>query len=145
MDTTADGELDLQRKVYRFLGSLTQLEELSLGFGPEDASIFTLLPHQGHQQNCLLLSLDSGLELLKGLKSLRRLNVARMSHQIGLAEIQWMCTAWPRLQEIEGLLKGKNLKKCKLATGEAAAGWSDNFESEIICWLKEHRPHLRYT
>ncbi|KAF9135549.1 hypothetical protein BGW39_002297 [Mortierella sp. 14UC] len=151
MDTTPDGELDLQRKIYRFLGSLTQLEELSLGFGPENNSIFTLLPHQGRQEDCLSLSLDSGLELLQGLKSLHKLNVARMNHKIGLAEVQWICESWPRLQVIEGLLKVKSLQRWVKATGEAVVGWSDNFvedkrrESEIVCWLKEHRPHLRFT
>ncbi|KAG0374424.1 hypothetical protein BGX24_010420 [Mortierella sp. AD032] len=126
MDTTADGELGLQRKIYRFLGSLTHLEELSLGFGPEENSIFTLLQHQGRQNNCLGVSLDDGLELLEGLKSLRVLNVARMNHRIGLAEVQWMCSTWPRLQMIEGLLKVKSVEQWMSTTDDAIVGWGDN-------------------
>ncbi|KAG0272175.1 hypothetical protein BGZ95_012085 [Linnemannia exigua] len=151
MDTTADGHLDLQRKIYRFLGSLTALEELSLGFGPEDNSIFTLLQHQGRQNNCLEFSLDSGVELLGGLKSLRVLNVARMNHKIGLAEVQWMCSAWPRLHLMEGLLKIKSMEQWMSTTNDAIVGWSDNLredrrrESEILHWLKEHRPQFRFT
>ncbi|KAF9541942.1 hypothetical protein EC957_002572 [Mortierella hygrophila] len=161
MDTTADGDFDLQRQIYRFLGSLKNLEELCLGFGPEEDSIFTLPQDQGRQKECLDFSLDTGLELLEGLKFLRVLNVARMNHQIRLSEVQWMCRTWPQLQMIEGLLKVKSLERWQAAVeadgdgiGDVAVavGWGESLyedrrleEDLIVCWLQTHRPQLRFT
>ncbi|KAF9150546.1 hypothetical protein BG015_007659 [Linnemannia schmuckeri] len=159
MDTTANGELDLQRQIYRFLGSLTNLEELCLGFGPEEDSIFTLPQDQGRQKDCLDFSLESGLELMEGLRSLRLLNVARMNHRIRLCELQWMCRSWPQLRMIEGLLKAKSLERWQeqvSADGDddadVAAEWGEALledrkleEEVIVCWLQTHRPQLRYT
>ncbi|KAF9143979.1 hypothetical protein BGX30_014174 [Mortierella sp. GBA39] len=161
MDTTADGDFDLQRQIYRFLGSLKNLEELCLGFGPEEDSIFTLPQDQGRQKECLNFSLDTGLELLEGLKSLRVLNVARMNHQIRLSEVQWMCRTWPQLQMIEGLLKVKSLERWQAAVEADADGvddvvvsveWGESLSEDrrleedlIVCWLQTHRPQLRFT
>lgn len=153
MDTAAEGELDLQRQVYRFLGTLTNLEELSLGFGPEEDSIFTLPQDQGRQKDCLEFSLNSGLELLEGLKSLRVLNVARMNHRIQLSEVQWMCRSWPQLRVIEGLLKAKSMEQWQASQDDdVTVGWGESFSSErrleeqtIICWLRTHHPQLRFT
>ncbi|KAF8940430.1 hypothetical protein BGZ47_007756 [Haplosporangium gracile] len=159
MDTAANGELDLQRQIYRFLGSLTNLEELCLGFGPEEDSIFTLPQDQGRQKDCLDFSLNSGLELLEGLKSLRVLNVARMNHRIRLSELQWMCRSWPQLRMIEGLLKVKSLERWRGhvsadddSDAGIAAGWGEELsedrkleEEAIVCWLQTHRPQLRFT
>ncbi|KAH7041765.1 hypothetical protein BKA57DRAFT_472640 [Linnemannia elongata] len=162
MDTTADGgDFDLQRQIYRFLGSLKNLEELCLGFGPEEDSIFTLPQDQGRQKECLDFSLDTGLELLEGLKSLRVLNVARMNHQIRLSEVQWMCQTWPQLQVIEGLLKVKSLERWQAAVDAdaddvgnvaVAVEWGESLSEDrrleeelIIYWLQTHRPQLRFT
>ncbi|KAG0210323.1 hypothetical protein BGX33_004981 [Mortierella sp. NVP41] len=148
MDTTPDGALDLQRQVYRLIGSLTQLEELCLGFGTEEDSIFTLPQQQGRQEDCLEFSLDSGLELLEGLKSLRVLNVSRMSHRIVLAEVQWMCAQWPRLHAIEGLLRVKSLERSKAENENVCSEVlieEREREEEIVCWLKQHRPQLMFT
>ncbi|KAG0080182.1 hypothetical protein BGZ90_000354 [Linnemannia elongata] len=162
MDTTADGEdFNLQRQIYRFLGSLKNLEELCLGFGPEEDSIFTLPQDQGRQKECLDFSLDTGLELLEGLKSLRVLNVARMNHQIRLSEVQWMCQTWPQLQVIEGLLKVKSLERWQAAVDAdaddvgnvaVAVEWGESLSEDrrleeelIVYWLQTHRPQLRFT
>lgn len=161
MDTSTDRDFDLQQKIYRFLESLKSLEELCLGFGPEEDSIFTLPQDQGRQKECLDFSLDTGLELLEGLKSLRILNVARMNHQIRLSEVQWMCRTWPQLQVIEGLLKVKSMERWQAAVDADADGvgdiavaveWGESlsedrrFEEEmIIDWLQTHRPQLRFT
>jgi hypothetical protein len=161
MVTTADGNFGLQRQIYRFLGSLKNLEELCLGFGPEEDSIFTLPQDQGRQKDCLDFSLDSGLELLEGLKSLRVLNVARMNHQIGLSEVRWMCRTWPQLQVIEGLLRVKSLERWQAAVDADADGvgddvvaveWGESLSGDrrleeelIICWLHTLRPQLRFT
>ncbi|KAF9322540.1 hypothetical protein BG006_002309, partial [Podila minutissima] len=86
----------IQRKIYRRLGQLTQLQELSLG-------CTLLLPHKtyndndGHDEHggqrprpvfdrrfqlaCLEMNLESGLEELVGLKELTILDVSRMAHR----------------------------------------------------------------
>ncbi|KAF9934665.1 hypothetical protein FBU30_000989 [Linnemannia zychae] len=153
-----NSEIDLHRHIYRFLGSLTRLEELCLGFGREsrgknedDDSIFILPQNQARQEEgCLDFSLDSGLDLLNGLKSLRILNVARMNHRIGLREVQWMCQAWPHLGMIEGLLRATSLERVGLENGydfEKSMDLIDakRREEETVCWLKAHRPYMRFT
>ncbi|KAF9094831.1 hypothetical protein BGX29_009349 [Mortierella sp. GBA35] len=81
----------IQRRIYRQLGSLVYLEELYLG--NKGAEI---------QLNCLSMTLESGLDLLGGLQSLRVLDVGRMRHQIAEADQHWMWSSWFRLETILG-------------------------------------------
>ncbi|KAG0343873.1 hypothetical protein BG004_004918 [Podila humilis] len=109
----------LQQEVYRQLGSLHRLEELILGhvmepeprfiMDEEDYQDFDGLTHRyvarGYQYECLEFSLESGLDLLSGLKQLRVLNVTRMTHRIGVRELEWMHVNWPNLKNIVGLTR----------------------------------------
>ncbi|KAF9550576.1 hypothetical protein EC957_000250 [Mortierella hygrophila] len=75
------------------------------------------------QYSCLPLSLASGLDLMSDLKELRELNVEQMAHRIGLEEVQWMVTNWPRLNRIIGLnVKDESIK--------------------AVEWLKNARPWI---
>lgn len=66
---------------------------------------------EDYQYDCLEMTLESGLDQLKGLNNLRVLDVQRMEQRIGLKEVQWMSQYWPRLREIRGLCDdGDNLK-----------------------------------
>ncbi|KAF8949658.1 hypothetical protein BGZ46_005007, partial [Entomortierella lignicola] len=60
-------------------------------------------PVSGYQKDCLQLSLSTGLDLMSNMKAMRILNISSMAHRVRLAEVQWMCSQWPRLQIIEGL------------------------------------------
>ncbi|KAG0340009.1 hypothetical protein BG000_000864 [Podila horticola] len=114
----------LQREVYRQLGSLHTLQELVLGhvldrepkfiLDMEDYQDFDGLTHRyvarGYQYECLELTLESGLDLLAGLTSLRVLNVTRMSHRIGIRELEWMNVHWPNLKTISGLVRKPRLR-----------------------------------
>ncbi|KAG9062014.1 hypothetical protein KI688_006734 [Linnemannia hyalina] len=51
----------------------------------------------------LEFSLESGLYLLAGLKELRMLDLRSTVHYIGVAELEWMHTNWPKLERIKGL------------------------------------------
>ncbi|KAK3835377.1 MAG: hypothetical protein JOS17DRAFT_736980 [Linnemannia elongata] len=75
------------------------------------------------QYSCLPLSLASGLDLMSDLKELRELNVEQMAHQIGLEEVQWIVSNWPRLNKIIGL----NVKDGAI---------------EAVEWLKKARPWI---
>lgn len=72
------------------------------------------------QEDCLQLTLESGLEILGGLKDLRGINVAHMEHGMGIAEVQWMVKSWLKLKSIFGLKE----------------------DSEAYLWLKENHPEL---
>ncbi|KAG0086262.1 hypothetical protein BGZ93_000215 [Podila epicladia] len=114
----------LQREVYRQLGSLHTLQELVLGhvldrepkfiLDMEDYQDFDGLTHRyvarGYQYECLELTLESGLDLLAGLTSLRVLNVTRMAHRIGVNELEWMNVHWPNLKTIAGLVRKPRLR-----------------------------------
>ncbi|KAG0018242.1 hypothetical protein BGZ81_010328 [Podila clonocystis] len=106
-----------QRRIYRRLGQLTQLQELCLGWT-------LLLPHwtyrdfngngevgQGPRQvidrsfqlACLEMNLASGLEELAEMKELTVLDVSRMAHRIDISSLEWMQCQWPKLKHIYGL------------------------------------------
>ncbi|KAK3811071.1 MAG: hypothetical protein J3Q66DRAFT_58554 [Benniella sp.] len=77
---------EIQRQVYDRIARLTRLETLTLGdrFG-------------GARNDCLEMSLESGLDKLSGLKSLKKLDVRRLDTKIGIKEVQWMVENWPKL------------------------------------------------
>ncbi|KAK3811088.1 MAG: hypothetical protein J3Q66DRAFT_390972 [Benniella sp.] len=92
---------EIQSQVYGRLGRLTNLEALKLG------DLVHIYEHE-----CLEMSLESGLEKLSGLKSLKELNVVGLATKIGDKEIQWMTENWPKLSFIYGVYKnGKDWRR----------------------------------
>ncbi|KAK3811086.1 MAG: hypothetical protein J3Q66DRAFT_404470 [Benniella sp.] len=83
---------DIQRQVYERLGRLTNLEMLRLG-GQTSVPLY----------ECLEMSLESGLDKLSGLKSLKILNVGKLATKISTKEVQWMAENWPKLNVIYGV------------------------------------------
>lgn len=112
---------DVQRWIYTQVGRMTGLRELILGVqdlstgtmkfcgvNPQMNSIEmeeAMLETHVHAFNYLSLefSLESGLGLLAGLKEMRMLDVRCTAHYIGVAELEWMHTNWPKLERIRGL------------------------------------------
>ncbi|KAG0018423.1 hypothetical protein BGZ81_010248 [Podila clonocystis] len=85
------------------LAQQTQLRELKLGLldggqVPEHES--------WHQTQCLEMTLASGMDELAVLKDLKHLDVSYMLHHIGVRELEWMATHWPKLKKVDGLFKG---------------------------------------
>jgi hypothetical protein len=126
-----DGELrfDVQRWVYEQLRRMTGLKELVMGVpdvnpgalaeisshgesgkGSTTKARLSLEENLSMEQNrsfnyCSLeFSLESGLEMLEGLKELKLLDVKATAHRIGVAELDWMHVNWPKLKEIKGLV-----------------------------------------
>ncbi|KFH62448.1 hypothetical protein MVEG_11657 [Podila verticillata NRRL 6337] len=104
----------IQRQIYQQLAKLTDLRTLQLGHDYWDSVEFyqDLTPDaQGclrnidayFQLNCLEMSLESGLDLLSGLKEMRLLDVVHMAHRIGVPELEWMRKNWPKLERVVGL------------------------------------------
>ncbi|KAG0197551.1 hypothetical protein BGX28_008987 [Mortierella sp. GBA30] len=134
--------IPIQESVYRQLGAMIHLRTLVLGH-PSDPSGRTAhgrfsgrhsaaMAHRGHeyQYQCLELSLRSGLGLLSGLKELRILDVSRMAHRIGVAELEWMHVSWPKLKTILGL----NSKRL----WEDHGGGSWQCSEDVSRWVKAH-------
>ncbi|KAF8934540.1 hypothetical protein BGZ47_010343 [Haplosporangium gracile] len=112
---------DVQRWIYTQLNRMTGLQELILGL--QDLSLKTMkfcnvnssmslaemedamMEKQVDAFNYLSLefSLESGLDLLAGMKELRMLDVRKTAHYIGVAELEWMYRNWPKLESIKGL------------------------------------------
>ncbi|KAF9345650.1 hypothetical protein BGX26_002905 [Mortierella sp. AD094] len=124
----------LQSTVHRHLGSLTALKELHLGHDDRDwgnesrfefnAQERMIYQDVNYQYECLEMTLETGLGLLSELKQLEVLDVTRMSHRIGVAEVQWMSENWPRLRMVSGLLyEGEPVPEC-------------------VTWLHENRPDI---
>ncbi|KAK3848399.1 MAG: hypothetical protein J3R72DRAFT_428938 [Linnemannia gamsii] len=90
--------INLQRRVYAKLARLPKLRELSLGtpliiddvdYDSGDKELF-------RQYDCLAMTLDSGLDLLRDLKNLRIVGLADMEVYIdGDREQTWFAEHWP--------------------------------------------------
>ncbi|KAG0259934.1 hypothetical protein BG011_002287 [Mortierella polycephala] len=79
---------------------------------------------EDHQDDCLEMSLESGLGQLGTLKDLRVLNTNWMMTNIGPSEVQWMAEHWPKLRTFDGLHK-------------------DNDEQvEASKWIEENCPRI---
>ncbi|KAG0029749.1 hypothetical protein BGZ81_003477 [Podila clonocystis] len=154
----------LQKEVYRQLGSLHTLQELVLGhvldrepkfiLDMEDYQDFDGLTHRyvarGYQYECLELTLESGLDLLVGLKALRVLNVTRMAHRIGIRELEWMHVNWPNLKTIAGLVRKPRLRGLSVDEEDEEFDGDEEFEDEVMDeedeleiervrkWMEEH-------
>ncbi|KAF9347797.1 hypothetical protein BGX26_000748 [Mortierella sp. AD094] len=134
-DGTITG-FDLQRTVYNQLGKLTKLQQLWLGQENQDMEDDENYHETGvpgevqyidpdEQFECLEFSLESGLDLLQGLKGLKVLSLERLKTRIGLPEVQWMVKQWPKLESIFGL------------------GIEDEDIPEHVQWLYDNRPDIK--
>ncbi|KAG0071734.1 hypothetical protein BGZ89_009608 [Linnemannia elongata] len=107
----------IQRKVLGQLGRLTNLRQITLGLEMDvnlgrcyDSCCYESEgflsdeeycvemeadPDPGQQYACLTLTLEDGLDLLKDLKSLRRIRFEKMSHCMTDKERKWMMSNWP--------------------------------------------------
>ncbi|KAG0372315.1 hypothetical protein BGX24_000423 [Mortierella sp. AD032] len=108
---TVDESRAIQRQVYRQLGSLESLRELTLG---DDSFVSNLIVDESgeggavyfdpmFQSDCLEMSLASGLELLSGLQALQKLRVNNMDHRLGAEEVRWIDRTLPNFQILGGL------------------------------------------
>ncbi|KAG0341623.1 hypothetical protein BG004_005972 [Podila humilis] len=131
----------IQRRIYEQLGRLEKLQVLVLGHevmnpdrslmeeyqeeDEEEEEVISRLIDQDFQWLSLEMSLESGLDLMGGLKELRVLNVSRMAHRIGVAELEWMQINWPRLENVIGLFD----PLYPIPSGR-----------EVLTWLRENEP-----
>jgi hypothetical protein len=49
------------------------------------------------------MTLTSGLDLLSTLTELSVLDLSRMDHRVGVAELRWMQRHWPHLRTLRGV------------------------------------------
>ncbi|KAF9125150.1 hypothetical protein BGW39_007619 [Mortierella sp. 14UC] len=139
---------DVQRWIYTQLNRMVNLQELVLGLADLSSKTIgfvqgldwsaspaaleeALRPHiRMFNAYSLEFSLESGLGLLAGLKELRVLDVRLTAHYIGVAELEWMHTNWPKLERIRGL--------------ESDRRWSANYEegpaakAAVDAWMAAH-------
>ncbi|KAF9291874.1 hypothetical protein BGZ74_000306 [Mortierella antarctica] len=95
----------LQKQVYGRLARLTKLQVLQLGHEIEHTDEI------GHtsgvvgdpQEECLDLTLESGLGALSTLKKLRQLNVECVYHHMDDEDFKWMVDNWPELETVWGI------------------------------------------
>ncbi|KAK3811050.1 MAG: hypothetical protein J3Q66DRAFT_350859 [Benniella sp.] len=100
---------EIQGQFYDRLARLANLETCWLGYGRGKT-----------RHGYLEMSLESGLDRLSGLGSLRDLSVMGLSTKICIKEIQWMVENWPRLRNIRGLYH----------------------ENEEVKWLQKYHPEI---
>ncbi|KAF9149320.1 hypothetical protein BG015_008891 [Linnemannia schmuckeri] len=111
----------VQRWFYNQLSKMTGLKELILGVQDLSASTMKYVGVDSSMNvaameeaalsrgihmfnyNSLEFSLESGLELLAGLKELKLLGVRRTAHDIGVAELEWIHRNWLKLERNRGL------------------------------------------
>ncbi|KAF9349687.1 hypothetical protein BGX26_012056 [Mortierella sp. AD094] len=98
-------------------------------------------PVPGFQEDCLQLSLSTGLDLMINLKAMRILSIHSMAHCVRLPEVQWMCDQWPKLQATKGLFHSSSslLSSAFLLS----ITWDTVEENQTKEWLQENRPGIR--
>lgn len=87
----------LQRQIYSKLARFTKLRELRLGY-EIDTTPSDYLPgdkEYWRQYSCLAMTLESGLDLLQGLKELKVVGLEDMEVYIGEEERNWFKEHWP--------------------------------------------------
>ncbi|KAF9537284.1 hypothetical protein EC957_008508 [Mortierella hygrophila] len=149
----------VQRWIYTQLGRLTGLQELVLGvmdLNPEELSkrgfskdtdpnsieleeaLYHVYPTFNY--HTLEFSLESGLELLAGLKKLKVLDVRLTAHRIGVEELDWMHVNWPRLKTIRGLGSKREWAgkaEPRLEVKAAVDAWMAAHPDGIGCYYSE--------
>lgn len=121
----AAASLAVQRQVYRKLAEQTHLKELQLGHHPSPSSV---LNERRYQEQCLELTLESGLDELACLQQLEVLIIGHIAHRIGVAELRWMNKNWPKLRSVVGLFDNRA-----------------NHERGIREWIRDHRLFWAYS
>ncbi|KAG0241083.1 hypothetical protein B0O80DRAFT_451386 [Mortierella sp. GBAus27b] len=112
-----------QGQVYDRIARFTNLEVLSLGNLPRPPGVKSW-GQANRETYCMEMSLESGLDKLSELNSMQELNVEGLKTRIGLQEVQWMTTHWPRLRALYGLDKEGDSK-------------------EAVEWLETHHPEIQ--
>ncbi|KAF9286898.1 hypothetical protein BGZ68_002440 [Mortierella alpina] len=135
--------LQVQESVCKQLGAMIELRTLVLGrpdintsgtivradeFGQLHPALRSLAREQQYQ--CLELSLSSGLGWMSELKELKTLDVTRMAHRIGVAELEWMHLNWPKLETIDGLFSQR------LWEGHGNSDWEGS--EAVQDWMEAH-------
>lgn len=95
---TMEESIDLQRQVYAKLARLTKLRELRLGLRMDTKSqdYFRGNKEYWRQYDCLAMTLESGLDILKSLGNLRTVGLEDMEVYIdGDKEQSWFAEDWP--------------------------------------------------
>ncbi|KAF8946334.1 hypothetical protein BGZ47_000813 [Haplosporangium gracile] len=99
-DGLLEESIELQREVYSKLARFTRLRELRLGF-PVNSKTSYYKNRRGdkekyRQYDCLAMTLESGLDLLRGIKDLRTVGLEDMEVYIhGDKEQTWFAEHWP--------------------------------------------------
>ncbi|KAG0270469.1 hypothetical protein BGZ95_001682 [Linnemannia exigua] len=95
--------LALHRRVYSQLARLTNLQELRMGilYDTQNDNYHRYNKELDRQYDCLAMSLESGLDLLRGLKNLQI--VALEDMEVGIDaedELKWVAQHWPKAKII---------------------------------------------
>lgn len=93
----------IQQRIYCKITLQTGLRELRLGRTYVD-EMNTQDPW--YQDECLGLTLASGLDELKGLKALEQLDVSYLNHTTAVPGLEWMVDNWLRVNRVVGMFKG---------------------------------------
>lgn len=96
-------EIDKCRAVFKRLAMLKELQVLDmLSAYPHTSSIYGTLPALEDHLVPLPLRLKAGLDILKGLRKLRKVGFWAGRHEMPMKELSWMVQHWKRLEELNG-------------------------------------------
>ncbi|KAF9929084.1 hypothetical protein FBU30_001870 [Linnemannia zychae] len=121
--------MELHHQVYDRLAQLANLKVLDLG-GYNKTNIYSSTFDKGNlpvveingrlyltnsrpKEDCLELSLKSGLERLAPLRKLEEFGFEGLNHCIEEAELQWIAKSWPKLAVMSGIHGGGSLTLIK--------------------------------
>ena len=108
-----------QAQIYKRLARFVNLKSLTFRCQSSDQPARMFYP----QSDNLLMSLESGLSQLEGLKQMRVLTVGPQT-DVGKEEAKWMAKNWPRLCKVRGLV------------------FDNESHDEAAKWFKTECPHI---
>lgn len=121
----------MMRQALAQIGDLVLLQQLGIEWTPVikiDPKI-TLVPKDFVQMD---FSLSCGLNLLSGLKQLKKLQISVQGLAMGQLEMEWIINNWPKLNVIAGITRSYCSRSKSTVSQEPAH----------IGWLREHRISL---
>lgn len=104
---------------------------LRLGSLTPDSEHYGLPSRQEHS---LEVTLESGLDELTVLNDLEELDETNINHRIGVKELEWVHTSWPKLATLAGIFSNHDLAPGTQEWLSQKPEWASEYQFAAFLW-----------